>query len=500
MKKSIIIIAIIIIILMNGFLKVVLPIISDKPESVDEPIEVSEIIKEPVKKNIIPANSLFVEDFDAIGDGIVDDTDAIQEAIDEAINLGRPLVFEQDKIYKISGTLLIKSNLHISGYGSILYMPSQRWLVNMMITEEEEIVENVTIEGLSFMSKNDRKGTEYAEGSLTSNVTALHFIGINNLKIKDVYIYEMNVGIKFGESSNNQINENIAIDNTHIYRSLTPLLMNTTKDFTMTKGTLDASAGSSRFLHSVYIDMNTSNITFDQVLFENSPGAGVHIYNGYKGTSPATNINIIDSRIQDSRVGIIIFSGANNISVSNVEITRVDLAFSVDHAENVNINNVTITEPTALTDVPKGAFRIKNMYQSSIKNVTIDGYGMEGVLISIHENLVDLLISDMTVKNINDLHLFQADDSSNVENLVVENSMFEFSKVSTERMRFRGAGSTALFYNNTFINTNGVYSSLINNDINTSISLIKNKYSGFTNLVSTTDASILKENTNLNKE
>lgn len=498
MKKSIIIIGIIIIALINGPLKVVAPIVSDEPEVFDEVIEVIGTTQEPVKENIIPANSLFVEDFGAIGDGRVDDTDAIQKAIDEAITLDRPLVFEQDKIYKITGTLLIKSNLHISGYGSILYMPSQRWLVNMMITEEKEIVENVTVEGLSFVSQNDRKGTEYAAGSLTSNVTALHFIGINNLKIIDVIMYDMNVGIKFGQSSNNQMNENITIDNTHIYRSLTPLLMNTTKDFTMTKSTLDASAGSSRFLHSAYIDMNTSNITFDQVLFENSPGAGVHIYNGYKGTSPATNINIIDCRVQDSRVGIIIFSGANNITVSNVEITRVDLAFSVDHAVNVDINNVKIMEPTALTDVPKGAFRMKNIYQSSIKNVTIDGSGMEGVLISIHENLVDLLISDMTAKNINDLNLFQADNSSNVENLVVENSTFEFSKVSTERMRFRGAGSTALFYNNTFINTSDVYSSLINNDINTSISLVKNKYSGFTSLVSTTDASILEDNTNLN--
>ncbi|PKM66715.1 MAG: hypothetical protein CVU95_10600, partial [Firmicutes bacterium HGW-Firmicutes-2] len=197
-----------------------------------------------------------------------------------------------------------------------------------MITDYGKFVENVTVEGVTFKSKNDRAGTGYATNSLTSNVTAMHFTGIKNLKVKDVDMHDMNVGIKFGVSSVNQINENITLDNTHIYSSLTPLLMNTTNGFTMTNGTLDASAGSSRYLHSVYVDKNTSNITFDNVLFENSPGAGVHLYNGYANTNVSTNIKILNSRIQDSRVGILLFSGANKITVSNVEIVRVDLAFS----------------------------------------------------------------------------------------------------------------------------------------------------------------------------
>ena len=464
---------------------------------VEEPVVEEPVVEEPVVEEPVLINSLDVNAFGAVGDGVTDDTTAIQNAINEASASNKVLVFEENKTYRVNRTLLIKSNLHISGYGATLYMPSQSGLVNMMLTDYGKYVTNVTVEGLTFKSKNDRAGTGYATDSLTSNVTAMHFTGINNLNVQDVNMYDMNVGIKFGVSSVNQINEDITLDNTHIYRSLTPILMNTTNGFTMTNGTLDASAGSSRYLHSVYIDKNTSNITFDNVLFENSPGAGVHLYNGYANTSASTNINILNSRVQDSRVGILIFSGANNVTVSNVDIVRVDLGFSIDNVSNVDINNVNIMEPTAITDVPKSAFRIKNMYQSSIKNVTIDGNGMEGILFNIYQNLIDVIMSNITATNINDLHLFYADSSSNVENLVVSNSTFEMNKVTTQRARFLGTGSTALFDNNTFVNTGAKYSSLFNNSTSTSVSLNGNKYSGFTNLANTSDGSILSDNINL---
>ncbi|PKM66395.1 MAG: hypothetical protein CVU95_12120, partial [Firmicutes bacterium HGW-Firmicutes-2] len=185
---------------------------------------------------------------------------------------------------------------------------------------------------------------------------------------------------------------------------------------------------------------------------------------------------------------ILLFSGANKITVSNVEIVRVDLAFSIDNVTEVNINNVKIMEPTAITDVPKGAFRIRNMYQSSIENVTIDGNGMEGILFNIYQNLVDVLISNITATDINDLHLFHADSTSNVKNLVVNNSTFEMKKVSTQRSRFLGKGSIALFENNTFVNTGVQFSSLFNIGTNTSISLNANKYSGFTKLTNSNNS------------
>lgn len=361
-----------------------------KDQNLDNPVVAPIIIEEPMipQAPVGLKDSIKVDSFGAIGNGIADDTSAIQKAINQASGTKKTLVFSENKTYKITKTLLMKSNLHIRGYGSTLYMPSQSGLVNMMLTDYGKYVENVTVEGLTFLSENDRSGVNYAAGSLTSNVTGLHFTGITNLKVKDVNMYDMNVGIKFGASSTNQINEHIMVENTHIYRSLTPLLMNTTNDFTMKKGTLDASAGSSRYLHSVYIDKNTSNITFDQVLFENSPGAGVHLYNGYANTNKSTNIKIMNSRVEDSRVGILIFSGANNVTVTNTEIARVDLGFSIDNAMKLDIDNIRIFEQTARTDVPKGALRIRNMHQSTIKNVTIDGNNIEGIITNVDHNIV----------------------------------------------------------------------------------------------------------------
>ena len=449
-----------------------------------------------IKRNGKP-KALRVDDFGASGNNVADDTLAIQSAMNEASATGKTLIFSDSKVYKITSALNMKSNLHISGYGAKLFMASSESQTNMMITTDSEYVENVSIKGLAYESVNDKAGTGYGVGALVSNVSAMHFTGITGLIIEDVSCYNMNNGLKFGVPAHVQINENITVNNLNIYDSLTPILMNTVNTFNMLGGILDASQGKTEFLHCIYIDKDCSNITLDGVLFRKSPGSCVHIYNGYTGTSPASNVNIINSQLEDSRVGFIIFSGANNINILNTTIKRADLAFSISSAYDVTIDNVAISEATNITAVPKGAFRITNMYRPIIKNLTIECAGMTENLFNIYENFIDAQIDNVVATNVNDIELMQSASNAVVTNLLMENSRFNYTALTFSRVKLRNPATTALFRNNEFLNSGSKISSLFYNFTNTGITLQGNEYSGLTSLVNSGTDIVLIDNVNL---
>jgi len=440
---------------------------------------------------------LEVDSFGALGDGVTDDTLAIQTAMIEASSTNKTLLFSEDKTYKITSTLNMKSNLHIRGYGSKLFRASSESQTNMMITTDSEYVGNVSIKGLTFESVNDRTGSGHGVGALVSNINAIHFTGVTGLTIEDVNCYNMNNGVKFGAAAHVQINENIIVKNLNVYDSLTPILMNTVNNFSMIGGILDARQGKTEYLHGIYIDKDCSNITLDGVLIRKSPGACVHIFNGYTGTSPASNVKILNSQLEDARVGFVIFSGANNIEVLNTTIKRADLAFSISNAHDVTIDNVAISEATNITTVPKGAFRITNMYRPIIKNLTIECTGMTENLFNLYGNFIDAHIDNVVATNVNNIELMQSATTAVVTNLLMENSRFNYTSVTFTRVKLRNPATTALFRNNEFLNSGSKLSALFHNFTNTGITLQGNQFSGLTSLVNSGTDIVLIDNINL---
>lgn len=441
-------------------------------------------------------NDVNVKDYGAKGDGVTDDTIALQQAIDVAsYNKVKVLIPETDKYYKVTRSLTLRDNTHIVGYGATLLMPSQDKPKNLLYSSSSNYIYNVTIEGIKLQSVNDRVGTGNYENSYISNVQGIFLFGIENLNINNVEMEDMHIGLKLGPSLQDKKNENININNLKIYDSRIPLHMSTTSNFTMTDSILDANGGGTRWLHSAYIRHNNTDLYFNNVKFINAPGGGIAI-NHPKGEVPAQDVIFENCIIENCRAGAYIYGGASDITLSDISISECDLAIALNDVSKIDINNINISNSTTRSDIA-GGFNITNCYQSKISNVTVDCIGINGKLFALNEEVNDLLISSVNATNMNNIPLIDANTLSSIDNVIIEDSVFEWDSIADQHISFRGSGSAAILRNNEFINNGSVFNSLCNNYSKTSIILENNKFKGFNGLSYNTDNSILTNNMDL---
>jgi hypothetical protein len=424
------------------------------------------------------ANTISVKSYGAKGDGKSDDAKAFQKAIDFASKNNKTLVIpESNKPYLILSTLELKSNTHISGYGATLFMPSHKQVHNIFSASSKIDIANVSIKGLSLLSENDQEGTGEYEDSLTSYVQGIYLFGIKYLTISDVTMENMYIGIKLDASKNGDKSERISINNLEITNSRTPLFITSTKKFKMTNSILDAAGGATKFLHAAYIRGDTSDIEFNEVEFVNSPGGGIHLYNSNNDMAPPQDIRIIDCYIENTKVGIYIYSGAKNIAISNLVMKNIELPFKINSAVGVDIEKVEIKNNPDVNK-PIGLFNMDKISASSFREITYDGLGMTGYLFNIGSDVNDLTISELKVSNLYNVGLLYS-TSDSIENLIIENSVIQWTSIKGPLLRFRNDGSSAILRDNQFIN-NGKEASLeAFKTTNPYVILERNSYNGF---------------------
>jgi polygalacturonase len=452
------------------------------------------VVTEPVASP--PANQgISVTDFGAKGDGISDDTAAIQNAINDASSKNVTLTIPA-ATYLVTKQLEVKNNTKISGYGATLYMaPQQSAVANILWSNPDVYTTNVILEGLTLKSQNTIAGTEYYANSMISNVQGMYFQSISNLIIKDVAMDSMYVGLKMGQSGSNR-NQGITISNLRIDKTGMPVQVSGTNNFTMSDSILIANAGGTKWLHAAYIRGDNSNFLFRNVEFNNAPGGGVNVAGNEKFPTPPDHIVFENCRVKNSVVGMHINTGASNVTVKGLTITGSGLGFKIANSNNLSISDVNISGSNpSTTDI--GAFSIGNSYQSSISNVTVDSAGMAGALFWFIGEVKDTNISGMNVINVDKIPLISANSTSKTTNVVVENSSFKYKSIDKYGIGFRGVGSQATLRNNTFTNSGASYAYLIYNPEGTSIQVSNNSYSGFQRLNSSSDFSVATNNFNL---
>jgi hypothetical protein len=160
-------------------------------DSVISSINAEDVIYDPpftggVQTNVEVKLSQYVtvEDFGAVGDGVINDTAAIQAAINSLVS-GQTLIFSKN--YKINAALTItnKSRIRFTGKGRVFFSgaPSGDYIFTMIGTIDNLEIDSLTLEG------DNNAG--YSQGAIGNNSGQT----ISNTSFHDLTIKNINVGI-----------------------------------------------------------------------------------------------------------------------------------------------------------------------------------------------------------------------------------------------------------------------------------------------------------------
>ncbi len=144
------------------------------------------------------------QQFGAVANGIHDDTQAIQDALD----CGNIVVF-MTGVYKTSRKLIVHSNNHLKGEPGSVVMPTKDSFVLFNENSQKKAPQrdrNITVEGLTIDASRVDAQSEYSAG--------VYFCGVENVSIRNCKILKTGGdGIYLGVSPSRQLNNNIKITN-----------------------------------------------------------------------------------------------------------------------------------------------------------------------------------------------------------------------------------------------------------------------------------------------
>lgn len=237
-----------------------------------------------------------VKDFGAVGDGVADDTAAIQAAL----NASSSAVYVPIGSYKLTSKLSIPANSRLYGDGnsSELFMASQ---LDIMV---EIVGDNIDISNLSF------RGTNTLIPAAGINERTVVAIGRANVVVSNCRFWQTVIGLQFETCSNVKVCESYFStiktrnDGTQGYG----ILCNTNTAY----GIIANNSFSDMGRHAAYISSGSSNITVSSNVIENCDSVAINL-----GAFPGQN------EVQDIVItGNIIRSVAGAVSPHGISVSQ----------------------------------------------------------------------------------------------------------------------------------------------------------------------------------
>lgn len=243
-----------------------------------------------------------VKDYGAVGDGVTNDTEAIQQAIDEVHANGGGTVYIPNGTYIVSGNgiasdgaIEVKSNVTLTGEGmgdTIIKLEdgSSDKVTGIIRTPSGEVTENVTISNLSIDGNQDNTTGE-VDGIFTG-VTPGSPLADQNITIDHVEIYEVS---RFGFDPHEKT-ENLTITNSIAHNNGVDGFV---ADF-LVNSEFSNNIAYDNDRHGFNIVTSTHDFNFENNIAYGNGANGLSVQRGSEDRSLVTNISISNNLFYDN--------------------------------------------------------------------------------------------------------------------------------------------------------------------------------------------------------
>lgn len=178
-----------------------------------------------------------LEDFGAVGDGLTDDSNALNLAVKS----GKIIVGNPNKTYRINNTIVVTNSFGLQHVN--LYMPSNPTLKECFLIDDDDLL--ITMDDVTFTSDMNQTAQSFEDTHLSSNILFYHCnehdsaLFISNSTIKNCeYCLKAEIG-------------SIYASNCKLLNSMLPVFLNTTR-LNLVDSKIECVASNS-FYHCVYL-------------------------------------------------------------------------------------------------------------------------------------------------------------------------------------------------------------------------------------------------------
>lgn len=385
--------------------------------------EKQEELSSQLEQTMNNTNYVSVKSYGAIGDGVNDDTQAIQKCLNENNN-----VLFNDGVFNITSNLNIKSNQNILGLNGVL-----RSYTDNVIGLHGENVNNVTIDGLTFRCLEDGTGGLF---------NAIKIFNASNITLKNLDISTKQFGIFIHDIKNFTI-ENILFNQvrTTSFSNKDGVHINGNShfgDIRNIKGTTDDDMIALNADEPFKNYGDISNITIDGVYSINKQSNGINngTYQGIRFLSIVSKIykiNIKNCYIKADYYECFKITGYEENKGKYGEITIEDCHFYQELPHGLDVHTAFIDNC--------------NIEKLTLRNITFEKPSTNGAFIrtTSSANINEFIIDNVKFKNTSETPFILIYLYGVIDKLTLRNINFRQSVNSALCVAREGTINTALF-------------------------------------------------------